>query len=62
MSYSVELSPDAAKDLAKLRKSEPKAFEKALTLLDELAVHPRTGTGKTRVSISLCDVLLRACA
>ena len=46
MSYSVELSPGAAKDLAKLRKSEPKAFEKALTLLDELAVHPRTGTGK----------------
>lgn len=30
MSYSVELSPGAAKDLAKLRKSEPKAFEKAL--------------------------------
>lgn len=46
MSYSVELSPDAAKDLAKLRKSEPKVYEKALSLLDELAAHPRTGTGK----------------
>ena len=46
MSYSVELSPDAAKDLAKLRKNEPKAYEKALNLLDELAEHPRTGTGK----------------
>ena len=46
MSYSVELSPDAAKDLAKLRKSEPKAYEKALSLLGELAEHPRTGTGK----------------
>ena len=45
MSYSVELSPDAAKDLAKLRKNEPKAYEKALNLLDELAEHPRTGTG-----------------
>ncbi len=46
MSYSVILSPDAARDLAKLRKNEPKAFEKAFRLLDELSEHPRTGSGK----------------
>ena len=45
MIYSIQLSPEAAKDLAKLRKDEPKAFEKALGLLDELRDHPRTGTG-----------------
>jgi len=46
MSYSVILSPEAAKDLAKLRKNEPKAFDKAFRLLDELREHPRTGSGK----------------
>ena len=46
MSYSVILSPEAAKDLAKLRKNEPKAFDKAFRLLDELSAHPRTGSGK----------------
>lgn len=46
MSYSVILSPDAARDIAKLRKNEPKAFEKAFRLLDELSEHPRTGSGK----------------
>jgi toxin YoeB len=46
MSYSVILSPEAAKDLAKLRKNEPNAFTKAFRLLDELKEHPRTGAGK----------------
>ena len=46
MSYSVILSPEAAIDLAKLRKNEPKAFDKAFRLLDELREHPRTGSGK----------------
>ena len=46
MSYSVILSPVAAKDLARLRKNEPNAFEKAFRLLNELSEHPRTGTGK----------------
>ena len=34
MRYTVILSPDAAKDLAKLRKDEPVAFSKAYRLLD----------------------------
>ena len=46
MSYSVILSPEAAKDLAKLRKNEPQAFKKAFRLLEELKEHPKTGTGK----------------
>lgn len=31
--------------MIRLRRSEPKAFNKALDLLDELMEHPRTGTG-----------------
>ena len=46
MSYSVHLSPDAKEDFARLKRSEPKAFEKARGLLYELNEHPRTGTGK----------------
>ena len=46
MIYDVILSPDAVKDLAKLRKNEPNAFATAYRLLDELREHPRTGTGK----------------
>lgn len=37
--------PKAEDDLKKLKKSEPKAFQKAIKLLNELAVHPKTGTG-----------------
>ena len=46
MTYEVIISPDAAIDLASLRKNEPNAFAKACRLLDELKKHPRTGTGK----------------
>lgn len=48
MSYSVHLSPEAREDLAKLRRSEHKAFEKARVLLHELIEHPRSGTGKPK--------------
>ena len=43
--YQVKLGKAAEGDLRKLAKSEPKAFQKALKLLDELYVHPKTGTG-----------------
>ena len=46
MNYAINLSPEAKEDLAKLRRSEPKAFKKARILLHELIEHPRTGTGK----------------
>ena len=43
--YEVRLEKEAVDDLRKLRKSEPKAFQKATRLLDELYIHPTTGTG-----------------
>ena len=44
--YAITYSPQAEEDLRKLKKNEPKAFQKALTLLNELVEHPKTGTGK----------------
>lgn len=43
--YSIDYTDKAKEGLAKLYKSEPKAFKKAEKLLDELALHPKTGTG-----------------
>ena len=31
--------------MGKLKRNEPKAFNKAVVLLNELVVHPKTGTG-----------------
>ena len=45
MIYDVDLKDRAMVDLAKLAKSEPKAFAKAQALIEELREHPRTGTG-----------------
>jgi len=44
--YTLDISDIAQEGLALLKKSEPKAFEKAAALLKELTIHPRTGTGK----------------
>ena len=46
MTYDIIYAPEAEKGLAKLYKSEPKAYQKALKLIAELHEHPRTGTGK----------------
>lgn len=46
MTYEVILYEQAQIDLAKLAKSEPKAFEKAQRFIEELKEHPKTGTGK----------------
>jgi len=43
--YAIVYSPDAKKDLAKLKRDEPASFKKAVKLLDEIAIHPKTGTG-----------------
>jgi toxin YoeB len=45
MSYKVITSSRAEEGLQSLKKSEPKAYRKALTLIDELWEHPTTGTG-----------------
>ena len=44
--YIVEIKPQAQEDLKVLSKSEPKAYQQALTLIAELYDHPQTGTGK----------------
>lgn len=45
MKYSITYASRVKEDLALLKRSEPKAFDKAVRLLNELADHPRTGTG-----------------
>lgn len=43
--YSISYSAEAEADLAKLKRNEPKSFEKAVKLLNEIVIHPKTGTG-----------------
>ena len=44
--YRIIIAPQAKDDLLTLQRSEPAAFRKAAALIEELKVHPRTGTGK----------------
>jgi toxin YoeB len=47
MSYSIELTIDAIKDIEKFKKSgDKKVLLKIDKLLNELREHPKTGTGK----------------
>lgn len=47
MAYSIDFTESAKRDLKAHRKSGNKAIlKKLLTLLEELAEHPFTGTGK----------------
>lgn len=43
--YEIIYSPKAKDDLLKLQRSEPAAFKKAAKFIEELKVHPKTGTG-----------------
>lgn len=45
MTYRIEFVKNAAKSIAKYKKSNPIFYKKLVTLLDELIEHPRTGTG-----------------
>ena len=45
MLYEIRYTLEANIDLAKLQRSEPKAFKKALRFIEELSEHPKTGTG-----------------
>jgi len=45
MAFEVIISPEAARDLQRLGKSEPKAFAKAKRFIEELKTHPKTGLG-----------------
>ena len=40
--YKVLFSDKATEDLRALKKSEPQAFKKAISLIEELADHPKT--------------------
>ena len=43
--YEVVFSPQALIDAARLKCSEPKAYIKRNTFIEELKLHPKTGTG-----------------
>lgn len=45
MNYIVNFSEQALADADRLERDDPKAFKKFLTFVDELAEHPKTGTG-----------------
>ena len=45
MAYKVKYTNPALDHLKKLMKYEPKAYEKALRLIEELREHPCKGTG-----------------
>ncbi len=45
MRYDVRLSEIALNDLKLLKKQELVSYKKALRLIDELYVHPESGTG-----------------
>lgn len=49
MNYTVVFSDRAKEDLQQLKKSEPKAYQKARQLIEELAEHPKTGRGKPQL-------------
>ena len=44
--YTLVFSEDAKKDLKELHRKAPSAISKLSKLLDEIRVHPRTGTGQ----------------
>lgn len=47
MTYKIEISPKAQKDLKSLKNSGSKvAYKKVLNLIEELKEHPITGTGQ----------------
>ncbi|MFV0555053.1 MAG: Txe/YoeB family addiction module toxin [Mangrovibacterium sp.] len=46
MIYTLQLSPKAEQDIAKLKRNTPNAYKKVAKLLSELQLHPTTGTGK----------------
>ena len=43
--YEIVLSEKAITDILRLRKSEPSAYKKVGKLIEELKIHPTTGTG-----------------
>lgn len=48
MTYFLDITDSAKKEIANLKKSEPQAFKKLEKLLYELQEHPTIGTGKPK--------------
>ena len=46
MIYAIIVVDEAKEDIAALKKSEIKAYEKVQDFFNELKEHPKTGTGK----------------
>lgn len=46
MIYDVDYTEEAQMDMYRLAKSEPKAYKKLQRLIEELRIHPTSGTGK----------------
>ena len=43
--YNVTFADEAKEGLSKLKRSEPASYKKAVKLINEIALHPTTGTG-----------------
>ena len=56
MSYTINITSEAEKSVAKWKKSNPKLHKKFLKLLFELADHPRTGIGHPEALIGGNDI------
>jgi len=50
MIYTIITSKEADEDISSLKKSEIKAYHKLMLLVEELQEHPRTGTGKPKMT------------
>jgi len=44
--YTIRLTENAERDVARLQRYAPTALKKLATLIEELKQHPRTGTGQ----------------
>lgn len=49
MIYTLTFSETAKSDIEYLKRAEPKAYEKLITLLEELREHPMTGICKPKL-------------
>lgn len=45
MTYKIEFDDEAKSVIAKFKKSNPQAYKKIVKLLEDIALHPRTGIG-----------------
>ena len=52
MSYEIQYTDEAVKDLAKYKKSNPIAYKKIARFIPELAEHPREGAGHPEPLVS----------